>query len=327
MSTVTNRDKRLYNSDLAPTQSNKKNWGWFEIFNVWANDVQSLFGYTLAASLFLASGLNGWAVFLALILAGFFIMWLVNLSGKPSVKHGIPFPVFVRSSMGVFGANFPAMARGIVAMFWYGAQTYAASTAVALLITGVTGSSGSGDFLGMTNIMWISFIFVSAFQIYLFWQGIDLIRKFLNFAGPAVYIVMIVLMLVIWAQAGGGLFAEVGEIFSGGERSGGFEGLGSFGAFLAVFGIMVGYFAAVVINFGDFSRFVSNENEMKKGNLYGLVGNIVLFSFITLMITGGTIAVFGEYVAQPTDMVAKVDSMLLTIVAAFAFFSATVGIN
>ena len=312
---------------MAPTADQKKNWGWFEIFNVWANDVQSLFGYTLAASLFLASGLNGWAVFLALILAGFFIMWLVNLSGKPSVKHGIPFPVFVRSSMGVFGANFPAMARGLVAMFWYGAQTYAASTAVALLISGVTGSSGSGSFLGMTNIMWISFIFVSGFQVYLFWQGIDVIRKFLNFAGPAVYIVMIVLMLAIWIKAGGGLLSEVGEIFSGGERSGGFEGLGSMGAFLAVFGIMVGYFAAVVINFGDFSRFVKNENEMKKGNLYGLVGNIVLFSFITLMITGGTIAVFGEYVAQPTDMVAKVDNMFLTIIAAFAFFSATVGIN
>ena len=45
------------------------------------------------------------------------------------------------------------------------------------------------------------------------------------------------------------------------------------------------------------------------------------------MITGGTIAVFGEYVAQPTDMVAKVDNMLLTLVAAFAFFAATVGIN
>ena len=45
------RSKSLYNADLAPTPSNKKNWGWFEIFNVWANDVQSLFGYTLAASL------------------------------------------------------------------------------------------------------------------------------------------------------------------------------------------------------------------------------------------------------------------------------------
>jgi len=321
------KSKKLYNVDLAPTPKNKKNWGWFEIFNVWANDVQSLFGYTLAASLFLASGLNGWAVFLALILAGFFIMWLVNLSGKPSVKHGIPYPVFARVSMGVFGANFPAMARGLVAMFWYGAQTYAASTAVALLLTALTGASAGGEFLGMSAIMWISFIFVSIFQVYLFWQGIDLVRKFLNFAGPAVYVVMIILMISIWAKAGGGLLSEVGNIFSGGARSGGFEGLGSFGAFLAVFSIMVGYFAAVVINFGDFARFVKNEDEMKKGNLWGLVGNVVFFSFITLMITGGTIAVFGEYVAQPTDMVAKVDNMVLTIVAAFAFFAATVGIN
>ena len=241
--------------------------------------MQSLFGYTLAASLFLASGLNGWAVFLALILAGFFIMWLVNLSGKPSVKHGIPYPVFARVSMGVFGANFPAMARGLVAMFWYGAQTYAASTAVALLITSVTGSSGGVSYLGMSGVMWISFIFVSLFQVYLFWQGIDLIRRFLNFAGPAVYVVMIFLMLAIWAQAGGGLLSEVGNIFSGGARSGGFEGLGSFGAFLAVFSIMVGYFAAVVINFGDFARFVKNEDEMKKGNLWGLVGNVIFFSF------------------------------------------------
>jgi NCS1 family nucleobase:cation symporter-1 len=281
----------------------------------------------LAASLFIASGLNGWAVFLALILAGVFIMWLVNLSGKPSVKHGIPYPVFARVSMGVFGANFPAMARGLVAMFWYGAQTYAASTAVALLITALTGNPGTEMFLGMTGVMWVSFIFVSAFQVYLFWQGIDLVRKFLNFAGPAVYVVMVILMIAIWAEVGGSLLSEVGNIFSSGNRTGGFEGLGSFGAFLAVFSIMVGYFAAVVINFGDFARFVKNEEEMKKGNLYGLVGNVIFFSFITLMITGGTIALFGEYIAQPTDMVAKVDNIFLTIVAAFAFFAATVGIN
>jgi NCS1 family nucleobase:cation symporter-1 len=321
------RSSKLYNSDLAPTPSNKKNWGWFEIFNVWANDVQSLFGYTLAASLFIYSGLNGWAVFAALILAGFFIMWLVNLSGKPSVKHGIPYPVFARVSMGVFGANFPAMARGIVAMFWYGAQTYFASTAVALLIKGVTGIEGEVMLLGMTGVMWVSFIFVSAFQVYLFWQGVDLIKKFLNFAGPAVYAVMIFLMIVIWFKAGGGLLSEVGTVFSGGERSGPFEGLGTMGAFIAVFSIMVGYFAAVVINFGDFARFVKNEAEMKKGNLWGLVGNIIFFSFITLMITGGTIAIFGEYIAEPTAMVAKVDNLGLTIIAAFAFFAATVGIN
>ena len=323
MSIIRSRDRRLYNKDLAPTDKKKKNWGWFEIFNVWANDVQSLFGYTLAASLFLTYGLNGWAVFLAILLAGFFIMWLVNLSGKPSVKLGVPYPVFARASMGVIGANFPAMVRGIVAMFWYGAQTYFASTAVALLIKSVTGSSGSGDYLGMNNIDWISFIFVAVFQIYLFWHGIDLIRKFLNFAGPAVYAVMIILMFTIWYKAGGGLLSEVGNIFSG---VGSYEG-GTYAAFLAVFGTMVAYFAAVVINFGDFARFVKNEGEMKKGNFWGLPGNIVLFSFIALMVTAGTVAVFGETLTNPTDIIERVGNLGLTVIAAFAFFAATIGIN
>ena len=324
MSSIRSRDRRLYNRDLAPTDKKKKNWGWFEIFNVWANDVQSLFGYTLAASLFLTYGLNGWAVFLAILLAGFFIMWLVNLSGKPSVKLGVPYPVFARASMGVIGANFPAMVRGIVAMFWYGAQTYFASTAVALLIRALSDTNGGGDtFLGMDGIDWISFIFVAGFQIYLFWQGIDLIRKFLNFAGPAVYAVMIILMLTIWVKAGGGLLSEVGNIFSG---VGSYEG-GAFAAFLLVFGTMVAYFAAVVINFGDFARFVKNEKEMRKGNLWGLPGNIFLFSFITLMVTAGTVSVFGETLTNPTEMVARVGHLGLTIIAAFAFFAATIGIN
>jgi len=324
MSTIRSRDRRLYNKDLAPTDKKKKNWGWFEIFNVWANDVQSLFGYTLAASLFLTYGLNGWAVFLAILLAGFFIMWLVNLSGKPSVKLGVPYPVFARASMGVIGANFPAMVRGIVAMFWYGAQTYFASTAVALLLTALTGSEGgSATFLGMNNIAWISFIFVAVFQIILFWNGIDLIRKFLNFAGPAVYAVMIILMFTIWYKAGGGLLSEVGNIFSG---VGSYEG-GTYAAFLAIFGTMVAYFAAVVINFGDFARFVKNEKEMRKGNLWGLPGNIFLFSFIALMVTAGTVAVFGEALTNPTEMVARVGNLGLTVIAAFAFFAATIGIN
>ncbi len=316
--------RRLYNKDLAPTERIEKKWGWFEIFNVWANDVQSLFGYTLAASLFLTYGINGWLVFLALILAGFFIMWLVNLSGSPSVKHGIPYPVFARVSMGVYGANFPAMVRGIVAMFWYGAQTYFASTAVALLLKALSGSSGGdGTLLGMNDIEWVSFIFVALFQIYLFWNGIDLIRKFLNFAGPAVYAIMILLMLMIWAKAGGGLISEVGNIFAG---VGDYQG-GTVAAFFAIFGTMVAYFAAVVINFGDFSRFVKNEKEMKKGNLYGLPGNIVLFSFIALMVTAGTVSVFGETLTNPTEIVERVGNLGLTIIAAFAFFAATIGIN
>jgi len=141
-------DTSLHNEDLAPLAPGKRKWGWFEIFNVWSNDIQSLFGYTLAATLFISYGLNGWAVLAGIVLAGFIVMGLVQLTGRPRVKYGIPFPVMARASMGVRGANFPAVVRGIVAIFWYGVQTYFASTAVALLLNSLLGSGSGGGNVG-----------------------------------------------------------------------------------------------------------------------------------------------------------------------------------
>jgi nucleobase:cation symporter-1, NCS1 family len=157
----------------------------------------------------------------------------------------------------------------------------------------------------------------------LFLKGIDWITKFLNWAGPLVYAVMIALMLVIWYQAGGGLLTELGNIFSGrGDYAG-----GTFAAFMAVVGTMIAYFAAVIINFGDFARFSKSEAEMKKGNLIGLPVGLAFFSFIALFITAGTAVVFGETLTNPADIVARVDNLFLTVVAALTFFAATVGIN
>ena len=317
------RDPSLYNEDLAATPPNEREWGWFELFNVWANDVQSLFGYTLAASLFVTYGLNGWAVFAGIVLAGFVVMGLVNLIGKPSVEHGIPFPVMARASMGVRGANFPAMIRAVVAIFWFGVQTYFASTALALAFIALIGSNGPPVFLDLSSIEWIAFLAVWAFQIMLFWNGIDLIVDFLNFAGPFVYVVMLTLAVTIWIEVGNDLWLELGTIFRG---TGSHQG-SSLGAFVAIVGTMIAYFSAVVINFGDFSRFVRSEHEMRKGNLLGLPINIAFFSLIALIVTAGTVALWGEPMTNPTDIVARIDSLPLTILAAITFFAATVGIN
>ncbi|MEH6566547.1 MAG: NCS1 family nucleobase:cation symporter-1 [Halopseudomonas sp.] len=317
-------DTSLHNSDLAPLPPAQRKWGWFEIFNVWSNDIQSLFGYTLAATLFISYGLSGWAVLGGIVLAGFIVMGLVQLTGKPSVKYGIPFPVMARSSMGVRGANFPAMVRGIVAIFWYGVQTYFASTAVALLLNAVLESpADAATFLGMTAIGWLSYVIVCVFQVLLFIRGIDWITRFLNWAGPLVYLVMIALMLIIWYQAGPSLLRELGSIFAG---TGEYEA-GPVAAFFAVVGTMVAYFAAVVINYGDFARFVKDEKQMTKGNFLGLPVSLAIFSIIALVITAGTVVVFGETLTNPTDIVARVDNLTLTIIAALTFFAATVGIN
>ena len=319
---IKNTNTRLYNEDLAPLPKSERTWGWFEIFNVWSNDVQSLFGYTLAASLFLSYGLNGWWVMAAIMSAGLIVMFMVNLTGRPSVKYGIPFPVLIRASMGINGANLPAILRAIIGIFWYGVQTYFASTAVTILLTLMFGES-STSFLQLSATAWIAFIIVWIFQIMLFWAGIEPIKQFLNWAGPLVYVVMIIMMGVVWYQSGSELIPAVSSIFS---QNSTYEG-SQIQAFTAIVGTMVAYFAAVVINFGDFSRFLRSEKEMKLGNLIGLPFNMAFFSFIALIITAGTLVLFGEPLTNPSDIVERVDAMPLTIVSALTFFAATVGIN
>ena len=320
---LTAPDASLYNADLAPLPHAERRWGAFEIFNVWANDIQSLFGYTLAATLFISYGLNGWAVLAGIVLAGFIVMGLVQLTGKPSVKYGIPFPVMARASMGVRGANFPAVVRGIVAIFWYGVQTYFASTAVALLIRTLFGPGSEASLLGLTTIDWIAYVIVCVFQVALFVRGVDWVTRFLNWAGPLVYVVMIAMMIAICYKAGPSLAGALGTIFSG---TGSYAG-GPIAAFAAVVGTMVAYFAAVVINYGDFARFVKNERQMRIGNFLGLPVSLAIFSLIALVITAGTVVVFGETLTNPTDIVARIDNVGLTLIAAVTFFAATVGIN
>ncbi|MCK0752850.1 cytosine permease [Chromohalobacter japonicus] len=286
---LTAPDASLYNADLAPLPHSERRWGAFEIFNVWANDIQSLFGYTLAASLFLSYGLNGWAVMAAIILAGLVVMVLVNLTGRPSVKYGIPFPVVVRASLGVHGANLPAMLRAVIGIFWYGVQTYFASTAVTLLLTAL-GIPEGGQFLGLSSVAWLAFVIVWVFQLAMFWAGIERIKRFLNWAGPLVYAVMIVLMGVVWWQAGASLLPAIGNIFSGNSDAAG----SAVGAFFTVLGTMIAYFAAVVINFGDFARFVKSERAMRLGNLLGLPLNVAVFSFIAFFIGALWVSVISQ---------------------------------
>lgn len=318
-----NPDPTLHNADLAPVHPEGRTWGWFEIFNVWVNDIQSLFGYTLAATLFLAYGLPGWAVLLAILLAGFVVMVLVNLSGEPGVRYGIPYPVLARASMGVRGANFPAMVRGTVAIFWYGVQTYFASTALALLLNTLLGHPGGPELLGMNGVGWASYVLVCVFQVWIFLHGVDRVSLFLNWAGPLVFGVMVLLLAVIWLRAGTGLWSQAWRLFEGGGQYPG----GPWRAFVAVTGTMIAYFAAVVINYGDFSRFVRTEGDMRRGNLLGLPVGLTVFSLLTLFLTAGTGILFGEPLTNPADVVGRVDNPLLTVLAAATFLVATVGIN
>lgn len=308
---------------LSPTKKNHKTWKWFEISNIWANDIQSLFGYTLVASLFISYGVSGWTAFFALIVSGLLVTFLVSISGKAGVEYGIPYPVLARSSMGINGAKFSAILRAIVAVFWFGVQTYFASTALHLLITALFGYESDELFLGLDMVGWLSFIVVWILQMVIFSKGMNWVSKFLNFAAPFVYLIMIGLLIVLWNKSDGLLLTAANTIFEKESAT-----LSSqIHGFFAIIGTMIAYFAAVMINYSDFSRYAKDNKSMVVGNLVGLPFNMIFFSALALLITAGSFVVFGERLTNPMDIVERADSTVLSLIAAITFFTATVGIN
>ncbi|HEX7439209.1 MAG TPA: cytosine permease, partial [Caldimonas sp.] len=102
---------------------------------------------------------------------------------------------------------------------------------------------------------------------------------------------------------------------------------GSFWALMAVGATWVTYFAALYLNFCDFSRYAPDKATVRKGNLWGLPINLVLFSLVAGVTTIAAFKVYGEVLLHPEQISAKFDSWFLALLAAATFAVATLGIN
>ncbi|MDI7046534.1 cytosine permease, partial [Escherichia coli] len=248
----------LYNEDLAPAK--QRNWGAFSIFNVWTSDVHSLWGYYLAASLFLLCG-SFTNFLLAIGLSSLVIFALMNLIGYAGEKTGVPYPVLARASFGVWGANLAALVRAVVACFWYGAQTAAASGAmVALLIRSdsLMAFHKSTQWLGHSPLEVICYVIIWALQLLIIQKGMETVRKFQDWAGPAVWVAMLILAIGLCVKAGGFSFSHgipMNALLEKTSDAGVSGEPGSFWALMAVGATWITYFAALYLNFCDFSRY------------------------------------------------------------------------
>jgi NCS1 family nucleobase:cation symporter-1 len=289
---------------------------------MWMSDVHSVGGYTFAASLFFL-GLAGWQVLIAMVVGIMLVYFLMNLVGRPAQRYGIPYPVFARMAFGVMGANLAAVVRGIVGIVWYGVQTYFASKAVqVLVITLMPSMAGytANNFLGLSTLGWGSFLFMWFFQLVIFLSGMETIRRFIDFCGPIVYLVMFILAGWMISQTGMSSFSMH---LSDKE----FSGLESIGLMANATMLIIAYFAALLLNFGDFSRFAKSESQMKKGNFWGLPVNFIVFAIITVIVTGGSMKVFGEAIMDPVLIVQKINNPWASVVGSITFIVATMGIN
>ena len=229
-----------------------------------------------------------------------------------------------RAIFGVKGANIPAIIRGLIAVAWYGVQTYLAAESLNIIFLKFIPSSAAllePSFLGLPALGWISFAILWFAQAALFWTGMETIRKFIDWAGPAVYVVMVVLAIYLVSQAG---WSNISFSLHSGEELGFWA---SIPVMLTAIAIVVSYFSGPMLNFGDFSRYGRSFEAVKKGNLWGLPFNFLFFSLLTVITASATVPVFGELLTDPIETVQRIDTPFAILLGGLTFVTATVGIN
>jgi len=328
----------LSNWDLVTVNPNYKTWDWKDLFCFWGVNVQSLIGFSLIASLYTIYSLNTFVVFFGTILGSLLVYFFSNLIGKPSQKFGLPFAVLLRTSLGFKGASFFGLIRGAVGIFMFGIQTYFLSKVFGYLIRisifSIDNSLLDQEIfliflLGLNIIDWISFTIVIVFQALIFSIGIQFNKKLINISAITVYVGMIIFFFVVFlsdVQVTSKAFVDVLNFQN-------FLDIKNLAPLLTVAGTIFAYFSIIIISFGDFTRYVKDEQNLKKGNL-SLLLNLIIFSFFAFFIVVGSDAFLNlkfedldRIFTNPTDIIGKFDNLQITVVVLFFIVVASISTN
>ena len=315
----------LYNKDLAPTTSDQRTWDWKAYSALWVAMVVCVPTYMLAGGL-IAEGMSWWQAVVTVLLGNVIVFVPMMLIGHAGAKHGIPFPVLLRSSFGTKGARIPALARGLVACGWFGINTWVGGSAIYVIVNALASNAITGEalpFLGIDIGQLSCFIGFWAMHLYFIKHGTESIRWLETYAAP--FLIGMGLVLLGWAYYTAGGFGEMlsapSKFAVGGEREGQF-----FGVFVASLTAMVGFWATMALNIPDFTRFAKSQKDQIIGQAIGLPLPMALFAFISVAVTSATVTIFGEAIWDPVVLAGKMGGIGV-VVALMALVVATLTTN
>ena len=107
----------------------------------------------------------------------------------------------------------------------------------------------------------------------------------------------------------------------------------NFGPLITVTSTTFAYFSFAILGFGDFSRYVKDDKELKKGNL-SLLFNLIIFSFFALFIVSGSDTFLKEnpenlsrILTNPNDIIGKLDNLFVVALALIFIIIASASTN
>ncbi|KAJ5676945.1 Uracil permease [Penicillium maclennaniae] len=295
---LSNAQLMLTNEDLRPVDPERRQWKWWNYVTFWIADSLNINTWMISSSM-IVGGLSWWQAWICVWIGYFIAAGFVCLTGRIGAVYHISFPVTARASFGIWGSLWPVINRVVMAIIWYGVQSYIGGECVTLMIEAIWPSykdlhNGLSASAGVDTKGFLSFFLFWLGSLPALWFPVHKIRHL--FTVKAIYSPIAAIAFFGWAisRAHG-----IGPIV---HQPNTVHGSALAWAFVKAIMTCIGNFAALIMNDPDFTRFARTPKDALWSQLLTIPIGFGITSFIGIIVSSSSSVIYGEAVWNPLDL-------------------------
>jgi len=175
--------------------------------------------------------------------------------------------------------------------------------------------------VGLKTGEFLCFMLFWAMNVWIVLRGMDSIKFLETWGSPFLLAVGAALFIWAWVRAGGlGPMLQNPAVGPSGHPA-----VGSvFGAGLTS---AVAFWGTMALSIPDFSRYARSQRDQVIGQAVGLPATMALFAFIGATVTNATVVIFGQRIADPIALLARIGGPLMIILSMAGLTVATLTTN
>jgi len=288
----------LWNDDLRPCTRPEHSWSAGRFASLWIGMCLCIPTYSLASGM-ITLGMNWWEAVLTIFVGSCVVLVPILLVAHAGTRYGFPYPVFARLWFGTRGAHVPALARAIIAAGWFGINSWFGGQALDAIV-----SRRLPAWSAIDGHVFIAFGLFWLLNVGIAMRGPQAIGRLAAFAAPTLGLAAIALFAWALTAAGG-----MGPMLAAPATLHGSAFWTAF--FPSVIGV-VAFWATLALNIPDYSRYAVSQSAQLRGQLVMPVV-MAVFSFIGIAVTSATLAIFGEALWNPVELIVKFPTIVVLI--------------
>ncbi|KAK3700377.1 hypothetical protein LTR37_015988 [Vermiconidia calcicola] len=317
------------NKDLQPVPlgSPERTWTWPSLLGFWIAEAFSISMYQVASTS-VAKGLNPGFAILAVFVGHALVCVPAMLDGYVGATLGINFPVYCRSAFGMRGSYPAVFIRGIVAVIWFGTQSFQGGQCLQTMLSAIWPSFNNFPnhipaSAHVTSAQLLCFFLFILIQLPLLYLHVSTLRYL--FMAKTVIMPIFGLALFIWALVTAGGF---GPTFSKPTRI--VDGTPAVVVFFQCVTSAIGPKATLALNMPDFTRYAKSPREVFWTQALGLMVLVTMCGVLGATVTSAAQVIYGveaEEAWNPLYVAVLWENRAAQFFAALCWAFAVIGTN